>query len=60
MQVVCPFVKIAPGGAVCMIYELRLEICRLFAEIPGYEMLTFPEAYDRWYAEREAQKEAAQ
>jgi Fe-S-cluster containining protein len=29
---VCPFVKIAPGGAVCMIYELRPEICRLFGE----------------------------
>jgi hypothetical protein len=26
---------------------------------PGYEMLTFPEAYDRWYAERNTKKEAA-
>jgi hypothetical protein len=26
---------------------------------PGYELLTFPEAYDRWYEERKAEKEAA-
>jgi hypothetical protein len=26
---------------------------------PGYEMLTLPEAYDRWYAERKGQREAA-
>jgi hypothetical protein len=25
---------------------------------PGYEMLTFPEAYDLWYAERKAKREA--
>jgi hypothetical protein len=27
---------------------------------PGYQMLTFPEAYNQWYAERKTQKEAAQ
>jgi hypothetical protein len=32
-------------------------ICR--RKYPGYQTLTFPEAYDRWYAERKAQKEAA-
>jgi hypothetical protein len=26
---------------------------------PGYEMLTFPEAYDRWYAEQKMKREAA-
>jgi hypothetical protein len=26
---------------------------------PGYQMLTFPEAYDRWYAERKAQAQKA-
>jgi hypothetical protein len=25
---------------------------------PGYEMLMFPEAYDRWYEERKEKKEA--
>jgi hypothetical protein len=28
-------------------------ICR--RKYPGYETLTFQEAYDRWYAERKAQ-----
>jgi hypothetical protein len=27
---------------------------------PGYEMTTFPEAYDEWYANRKAKKEAGQ
>jgi hypothetical protein len=27
---------------------------------PGYEMLTFPEAYDRWYAERKSGTGAVQ
>jgi hypothetical protein len=26
---------------------------------PGYEMLTFPEAYDRWYAEKKTQTQKA-
>jgi hypothetical protein len=25
----------------------------------GYERITFPEAYDRWYAEQKAKREAA-
>jgi hypothetical protein len=31
-------------------------LCR--RKYPGYEMLMFPEAYDRWYMERKEKKEA--
>jgi hypothetical protein len=31
-------------------------LCR--RKYPGYEMLTFPDAYDQWYAERKAKAEA--
>jgi hypothetical protein len=37
--------------------RLSKTLCR--RKYPGYEMLTFPEAYDRWYADRKAEKEAA-
>jgi hypothetical protein len=37
--------------------RLSKTICRW--KYPGYEMLTFPEAYDQWYAERKGKKEAA-
>jgi hypothetical protein len=33
-------------------------LCR--RKYPGYQMLTFPEAYDQWYAEREAQAQKAE
>ncbi|MDR1174566.1 MAG: hypothetical protein LBK83_03720 [Treponema sp.] len=32
-------------------------LCR--RKYPGYEMSTFPEAYDRWYAELKAKSGAA-
>jgi hypothetical protein len=32
--------------------RLSKTLCR--RKYPGYEMLTFPEAYDTWYAERKA------
>jgi hypothetical protein len=35
--------------------RLSKTLCR--RKYPGYEMLTFPEAYNRWYAERNAKKE---
>jgi hypothetical protein len=35
--------------------RLSKTLCR--RRYPGYEMLMFPEAYDQWYAERNAKKE---
>jgi hypothetical protein len=37
--------------------RLSKTLCR--REYPGYEMLTFPEAYDEWYAGRHEKREAA-
>ena len=39
-----------------------IRVSRTLAErkYPGFEMLTFPEAYDRWYAEQKVKKEVVQ
>jgi hypothetical protein len=39
---------------------LRLSKILCKRKYPGYEMLTFQEAYDQWYTERKAKKEAVQ
>jgi hypothetical protein len=36
----------------------RLSRTRCQRKYPGHEMLTFPEAYDQWYAERKIKREA--
>jgi hypothetical protein len=38
---------------------IRLSKTLCQRKYPGYEVLTFPEAYDRWYEEQKAKREVA-